>query len=57
MYFMDNDYRLLNKFTKIWENSSSLMNIKLDSKPVYGDSDKYIKTKIKPYDKINKTNR
>ena len=54
---MDNDYRLLNKFTKIWENSSSLMNIKLDSKPVYGDSDKYIKTKIKPYDKINKTNR
>ena len=30
------------------------MNIELDSKPVYGDNDKYIKTKIKSYqDKIN----
>ena len=30
------------------------MNIKFDSEPVYGDNDKYIKTKIKPYgDKIN----
>ena len=30
------------------------MNIKFDSKPVYGDCDKYIKTKIKSYgDKIN----
>ena len=30
------------------------MNIKFDSKPVYGDSDKYIKTKIKSSgDKIN----
>ena len=30
------------------------MNIKFDSEPVYGDNDKYIKTKIKLYgDKIN----
>ena len=30
------------------------MNIELDSKPVYGDNDKYMKTKIKSYqDKIN----
>ena len=30
------------------------MNIELDSKPVYGDNDKYIKTKIKSYrDKTN----
>ena len=30
------------------------MNIELDSKPVYGDNDKYIKTKIKSYgDKVN----
>ena len=30
------------------------MNIEFDSKPVYGDNDKYIKTKIKLYgDKIN----
>ena len=31
------------------------MNIKFDSEPVYGDNDKYIKTKIKSYrDKINR---
>ena len=30
------------------------MNIELDSTPVYGDNDKYMKTKIKSYgDKIN----
>ena len=30
------------------------MNIEVDSEPVYGDSDKYIKTKIKLYvDKVN----
>ena len=35
-----NDNRLLNKYTKTWEIVSSLMNIKFDSKPVSGDSDK-----------------
>ena len=30
------------------------MNIKFDSEPVYGDNDKYIKTKIKTYEeKVN----
>ena len=30
------------------------MNIEFDSEPSYGDNDKYIKTKIKPYgDKVN----
>ena len=44
----------LKKYNKIWRKVSSLTNIKLDSEPVYGDSDKYIKTKIKLYgDKIN----
>ena len=48
------DKKLLKKSTKIWERVSSLMNTKLDSKPVYGDNDKYIKTKIKTYgDKVN----
>ena len=42
------DNKLLKKYT------SSLMNIELDSKPVYGDNDKYIKAKIKTYgDKVN----
>ena len=32
----------------------SLMNIEFDSEPVYGDNDKYIKTKINLYsDKVN----
>ena len=30
------------------------MNLQFDSKPVYGDNDKYIKTKIKSYrDEVN----
>ena len=49
------DNKLLKKYTKIWERVSNLMNIRFDSEPVYGDNDKYIKTKIKSLeDKINK---
>ena len=32
------------------------MNIEFDSEPVYGDNDKYIKTKIKSYRDIVNTN-
>ena len=32
------------------------MNIKFNSEPVYGDNDKYIKTKIKIYDNNVDTN-
>ena len=54
MSFKANYNRLLNKYTKIWERVSSLMNIKSDSEPVYGDNYKYIKTKIKSFgDKVN----
>ena len=39
---------------KYGEKISSLMNKKFDSESVYGDSDKYIKTKINLYgDKVN----
>ena len=56
IYFKANDKKLLKKYTKILERVSSLMNIKFYSEPVYGDNDKYIKTKIKSYgDKINTT--
>ena len=41
------DNKLLRKY--IWERVSSLMNIEFDSEPVYGDNDKYIKTKVKSY--------
>ena len=36
------------------ERARNLMNIKFDSKPVYGDNDKYIKTKITSHqEKVN----
>ena len=54
MYFKAIDNTLLKKYTQILKKVSSLMNIKFDSEPVYGDNDKYIKTKIKMYgDKVN----
>ena len=54
MSFKASDNKLLKKYTKIWESVSNLLNIKFDSEPVYGDNDKYIKTKIKSYgDKVN----
>ena len=55
MSFKVSDNKLLKKYNKIWERVSNLMNIKFHSKPVYGDNDKYIKTKLKLYgNKINK---
>ena len=54
MSFKVIDKMLLKSYTKIWEIISSLMNNEFDSEPVYGDSDKYIKKKIKSYgDKVN----
>ena len=54
MFFKACDNNLLKKYTKIWEKISNLMNIKFDSELVYGDNDKYIKTKIELYgDKVN----
>ena len=38
----------------IWRGESNLMSSEFDSKPNYGDIDKYIKTKIKMYE--NKVN-
>ena len=49
MPFKVNDNKLLTKYNKIWEKISNLLNIKFDCQPVYGDRDKYIKTKIKMY--------
>ena len=46
MSFKASDNKLFKKYNKIWEKVSNLMNIKFDSEPVYGDNDKYIKTKI-----------
>ena len=34
----------------MWKEVKNLLNIKLGCKLVYGDNDKYIKTKIKIFD-------
>ena len=48
------DKKLLNKYNKIWEKVEELLNVKFESKSIYGEDDKYIKAKIKSYkDKAN----
>ena len=54
MSFKVIDKKLLKKHTEIWKKICGLMNIEFNSEPVYGDSNEYIKTKIKSYgDKLN----
>ena len=47
MSFKVTDNKQLKKYKNIWEKVGDLSNIKFYSEPVYGDVDKYIKTKIK----------
>ena len=49
MSFIVKDKKLLKSYTKIWETIEGLMKINFESKPVYGEDVKYIKTKIKSY--------
>ena len=56
MPFKINDNKLLKKCNQIWKKVENLLNIKFDNEPVYGDNDKYIKTKIKVYDTDVNTN-
>ena len=56
MSFRVKDKQLLKNYNKIWEKVEKLMKIDFESKPVYGDDDKYIKTKIKTYEKSIITN-
>ena len=56
MSFKVDDNKLFKKYNRIWEIISNLLNIEFDSEPVYGDNDKYIKTKIKMYDGRVNTN-
>ena len=56
MSFEITDNKLLKKDNEIWKKANKLLNIKSDSEPVYGDNDKYIKTKIKIYDGNVNTN-
>ena len=49
MSFKINNKQLLKKYNQIWKRVEKLLKIEFDSEPVYGDNDKYIKTKIKIY--------
>ena len=41
------DKKLFKNYNKIWEKADNLMGIDFNTKPYYGDDEKYIKTKIK----------
>ena len=47
--FVLKNKQLLKKYTKIWETINPLMKKNFESKHVYSDDDKCIKTKIKTY--------
>ena len=49
MSFRANKKHLLKNYNKIWEKDEKLLRVYFESKAVYGDDDKYIKTKIKAY--------
>ena len=49
MSFIVKDKKLSKIYTKIWETIEGLIKIIFESKPVYGEDVKYIKTKIKTY--------
>ena len=49
MSFRANNRQLLKYYNKIWGKVEKLMRINFERRPVYGDDDKYIKTKIKIY--------
>ena len=49
MSFEINNKQLLKKYNQIWKRVEKLLKIEFDSELVYGDNDKYIKTKIKAY--------
>ena len=49
MSFRVNNKQLLKNYNKTWEKVEKLMKIGFESKPVYGDDHKYIRTKIKIY--------
>ena len=45
--FRVEDEQRLKNYNKIWEKIEKLIKIDFESRPVYGDDDKYIKTKKK----------
>ena len=50
------DKTLFKNYNKIWKKIEKLMGIDFNTKPTYGDDNKYIKTKIKIYEDNITTN-
>ena len=53
--FRVNSKQLLKNYSKVWEKVEKLLNIDFESKPGYGDDDKYIKTKKKQKKRYTQT--
>ena len=49
MSFRVNNKQFLNNWNKIWKKVEKLLKIDFECKAVYGDDDKYLKSKIKIY--------
>ena len=56
MSFRVSNKQFLSNYDKIWEKNEKLMSLDFESKVVYGDDEKYIKTKIKMYEDSMITN-
>ena len=41
---------MLKKHNKIWNTIGDLLDVQFDSYPVYGDNEKYIRTKIRMHE-------
>ena len=50
------DEKLFKNYNKIWKKVEKLIGIDFNTKPTYGDDEKYIKTKIKTYENNITTN-
>ena len=50
------DKKPFKNYNKIWKKIKKLMDTDFNTKPPYGDDDKYIKTKIKTYEDNITTN-
>ena len=56
MSFKISDSKLLKKYNQLWKKVKNLLNIKFGNEFVYGNIDKYIKTKMNMYDGNVNTN-
>ena len=56
MYLKVKDTKLLKNCNEKWKKNEILMSIDFNSKPIYGNDNKYIKTKVKTYEDSITTN-